>query len=211
MEKKVKTRVCMEESSSYGIRASVAGFLLVGGLAASVIYTAYAGPLFDGLLGRNTESKTVEVQVDDRAGEALLGVLQVYAKENPEASVLTAGASGEVTETDPADLAGVVTDSAGNAIGVLVEDRGVEDADGNHIGAVLPDGTFVDGAAGVTGDGIAYYHVVWGDTLCKVSSAVHYSVQELAEYNHIFNVNLIYAESDLRIPLTENISDGEEE
>ena len=48
--------------------------------------------------------------------------------------------------------------------------------------------------------GNRYYHIVWGDTLCKISSELHYSIDELAEYNHIRNVNLIYAESDLRIP-----------
>lgn len=45
-----------------------------------------------------------------------------------------------------------------------------------------------------------YYHIVWGDTLCKISSELHISVDELAEYNHIRDVNKIYAESDLRIP-----------
>lgn len=48
--------------------------------------------------------------------------------------------------------------------------------------------------------GNRYYHIEWGDTLCKISSDTHYSVDELAEYNHIRNVHLIYAESDLRIP-----------
>ena len=48
--------------------------------------------------------------------------------------------------------------------------------------------------------GNKWYHIVWGDTLCDISSDIHYSVDELAEYNHIRNVNLIYAESDLRIP-----------
>ena len=49
-------------------------------------------------------------------------------------------------------------------------------------------------------NGNVYYHVVWGDTLCSISSDLHISVDELAEYNHIRNVHLIYAESDLRIP-----------
>ncbi len=49
-------------------------------------------------------------------------------------------------------------------------------------------------------NGNTYYHVVWGDTLCSISSDLHISVDELAEYNHIRNVHLIYAESDLRIP-----------
>lgn len=52
----------------------------------------------------------------------------------------------------------------------------------------------------VDADGNKWYHIVWGDTLCKISSGLHFSVDELAEYNHIRNVNLIYAESDLRIP-----------
>ena len=49
-------------------------------------------------------------------------------------------------------------------------------------------------------NGNKYYHIVWGDTLCKISSDLHISVDELAEYNHIRNVHLIWAESDLRIP-----------
>ena len=48
--------------------------------------------------------------------------------------------------------------------------------------------------------GNRYYHIVWGDTLCEISSLLNYSVNELAEYNHIENINWIYAESDLRIP-----------
>lgn len=48
--------------------------------------------------------------------------------------------------------------------------------------------------------GNKYYHIVWGDTLCKISSELHYSIDQLAEYNGIRNVHLIYAESDLRIP-----------
>lgn len=52
----------------------------------------------------------------------------------------------------------------------------------------------------IDANGNKYYHIVWGDTLCKISSDLHISVDELAEYNHIRNVHLIWAESDLRIP-----------
>ena len=50
-------------------------------------------------------------------------------------------------------------------------------------------------------DGTAVYHIQKGDTLSYVSSVVGYSVDELAEYNSIDNVNVIYAGSAIRIPL----------
>lgn len=52
----------------------------------------------------------------------------------------------------------------------------------------------------VSEDGTLIYHIERGDTLCRISSIFGYSVQELAEYNHIPNPNLIYANSSLRIP-----------
>ena len=44
------------------------------------------------------------------------------------------------------------------------------------------------------------YTIKYGDTLTKLSKAFGYSVDELAKFNSIRNVNLIYAESSLRIP-----------
>lgn len=44
------------------------------------------------------------------------------------------------------------------------------------------------------------YFIQSGDTLSGISSYVHYSVDELANYNEIRNVDLIYAGSVLRIP-----------
>lgn len=52
-------------------------------------------------------------------------------------------------------------------------------------------------------DGTVVYHIQRGDTLTKISGIFGVSVDELAEYNHIRNVNLIYTGSALRIP-TEN-------
>lgn len=49
-------------------------------------------------------------------------------------------------------------------------------------------------------DGTVIYHIQKGDTLCYISTLLGYSVDELAEYNHIENVNLIYADSVLRVP-----------
>lgn len=43
-------------------------------------------------------------------------------------------------------------------------------------------------------------YIVWGDTLSQVSFESGVSVERLAEYNSISNVDLIYADSALRIP-----------
>lgn len=203
-EKKEKNKKLAElaESPRIGIAASITGLSLVLLLCGFTAYNAFCSPMLDTVFGREKEAVSMQLVLNEESGKALYDVLSVYAEENPDASVITAGEDGNITETDPSLLAGIVTDDYGRQIGVLVEGNGVEDAEGNRIGAVTPDGKFVEGAAGVTVSGEPYYHVVWGDTLCKVSSAVHYSVQELAEYNHISNVNLIYAESDLRIPFS---------
>lgn len=49
-------------------------------------------------------------------------------------------------------------------------------------------------------DGNYVYLVKKGDTLSDVSSRISYSVDEIAEYNHINDVNLIYAGEALRVP-----------
>ena len=152
------------------------------------------------LLGSAASDAHVSVSVDAESGRYLNKVLSVYAKENPDADVITMLDDGTVKETPADSLQCVVTDDMGNVIGVVSDNKSVVDADGNVVGAVHGDGTFVEGASGIGSDGQAYYHVIWGDTLCKVSSAVHYSVQELAAYNHIDDVHMIYAESDIRIP-----------
>lgn len=54
-------------------------------------------------------------------------------------------------------------------------------------------------------DGNMVYIVKKGDTLSAVSGIVGYSVDELAEYNHIKNVNLIYINESLRIPADKDL------
>lgn len=44
------------------------------------------------------------------------------------------------------------------------------------------------------------YYIKPGDTLCDISRATGFSVDELAEYNDIRDVNLIYAQSALKVP-----------
>lgn len=57
-------------------------------------------------------------------------------------------------------------------------------------------------------DGTLVYLVKKGDTLSKISGLVGYSVQELAEYNHIQNVNLIYVDQAIRIPAGQKAIDS---
>ena len=44
------------------------------------------------------------------------------------------------------------------------------------------------------------HDVIWGDTLSKISLEYGVSVDEIAEFNLIRNVNLIYSGSSLQIP-----------
>ena len=52
-------------------------------------------------------------------------------------------------------------------------------------------------------DGNMVYLVQKNDTLTKVSNLTGYSIQELAEYNHIENVNLIYIGQSIKIPASQ--------
>lgn len=47
------------------------------------------------------------------------------------------------------------------------------------------------------------YIVQWGDTLTSISAEYGISVDMLAEYNHIRDVNLIYADSAMLIPYSQ--------
>lgn len=49
-------------------------------------------------------------------------------------------------------------------------------------------------------DGTMVYMIQPGDTLTSISATLGYSVDELANFNQIRNVNLIYANSALRVP-----------
>lgn len=49
-------------------------------------------------------------------------------------------------------------------------------------------------------DGTMVYMIQPGDTLTSISATLGYSVDEIANFNQIRNVNLIYANSALRVP-----------
>lgn len=52
----------------------------------------------------------------------------------------------------------------------------------------------------IADNGDIIYQIQKGDTLSYISSVFGRPVDEIAEYNHIKNVNLIYADSSIRIP-----------
>lgn len=54
------------------------------------------------------------------------------------------------------------------------------------------------------GNGDYIYEIQKDDTLSYISSIVGFSVDEIAKYNHIQNVDLIYEGSVLRIPKKDN-------
>lgn len=171
---------------------------------------------------------TVNIQLDADTYKGVMGMLDYYrnhdiskdpqfVSEGDRLYIVFDGNKYPVVDTEDGLVAeGTLTD---DAIGTL-------DADDNEIVGITDDGLPIIGyddlgnaiigrtdeapIEDIVGDenvnilvdenGNRYYHIVWGDTLCKISSLTHYSVDELAEYNHIRNVNLIYAESDLMIP-----------
>lgn len=75
---------------------------------------------------------------------------------------------------------------------------------------VVPDGVTAESVANQMGvdaslvqrdvDGTYVYIIQSGDTLSRLSAVFGYSVDEIANFNQIRNVNLIYDGSALRIP-----------
>lgn len=60
-------------------------------------------------------------------------------------------------------------------------------------------------------DGTLAYLIRPGDTLCYISQLFGYSVPEIAEFNHVPNVNLIYADSIMRVPNWDHIKSDDTE
>lgn len=124
-------------------------------------------------------------------------------------SALSAGKEIKVIlQTDSAEYPIVVepNDESKQALQDLIrnnpsiKDIIVEDLDEapNASATPAPNGSFTKNDKQVS-----VYHIKKGDTLSEISDKVSHSVDELAKYNKIDDVNLIYAGSALRIPDTE--------
>lgn len=147
-----------------------------GGLAAVMLCLAISA-VSSTASEKTSDSNAITVELDESVMN-LFRPTTVYANAD----------SGKSAESDSIDEITSATDTS-------VAD-GQTIADGS---TPLSDSPYVT----VDEYGNTYYHIIAGDTLCKISTLLHYSVDELAEYNHIQNVNMIYAESDLRIPQAE--------
>lgn len=142
------------------------------------------------------------------AGAALIGVIGVNAG-NAYANIVdnAAVAMGNLQTRCYDDY----TNASLSYIDDLVMAQGTDD---KVVGVVVPkdsvnDSTFSSTleAAGLDPtrvvrdeDGTYVYLIKQGDTLTSLSAAFGHSVDELANFNQIRNVDLIYADSALRVP-----------
>ena len=143
---------------------------------------------------------------------------------NPSDCACTQTNPSETTVPQPTESSGGVQQYDGQ---YYVDSRTVV-PDDNGETATCPDGSIIHIGAPVEINGVLYYPISFedysrlcptgdnyevssitpdriylvqkGDTLSKISGMVSFSVDELAEYNHIKNVDLIYEGEALRIP-----------
>jgi LysM repeat protein len=100
--------------------------------------------------------------------------------------------NNRVSKASTERIAREKTDS--NAGIVLPKDKRTESLDSLEVAGV--DTSHIVEKA----DGTMVYMIQPGDTLTSISATLGYSVDELANFNQIRNVNLIYANSALRVP-----------
>lgn len=157
---------------------STIGLIICGSLL------GLAGVLCVGILALNALSDTIKVHADGLYDKQM-ALLEKYEKSvdaaNIEISTATRKSNAEVKS---------------------INDSGAVSSEGEQASVFAPlVAAGIDSANIVKGaDGIRVYMIQPGDTLTKISAALGYSVDELANYNGIRDVNLIYANSALRIP-----------
>lgn len=142
------------------------------------------------------------------AGLLLLGVVG-FTASNAYGSMVDSASAAIVSLQDR--LCGEYETASSRYIDDLVLSQQKADA---VVGVVIPDGQVTDPAfsdsleaAGLDpervvrdADGTYVYLIEPGDTLTSISAAFGYSVDSIANLNEIRDVNLIYANSSLRIP-----------
>lgn len=160
-------------------------------------------------------------------GLAVFSSVSLVKRLNADADMQYAAAVSEanaaVSETTPGDRVNDNDDSSVHEPsndGSSLADQSVDDISSTEDTAVSDSDTEVsaDDSEAVTypyyigtefvvvdPEGNMVYFVKKGDTLSAISGIVGYSVDELAEYNHIKNVNLIYINESLRIPAEDDL------
>jgi LysM repeat protein len=185
-----------------GVLTAVVGVATLGVLALTAITVGKTTAAAQNSANPNGNPTTLELQPEVYDG--FMGMMRYFADYDGSSQV----ASSTPFISDPqTGMLYVIIDGTAYAVvdtgdGLYVADAGSDPEDENTDLQPIEDVSNGEINPNVYTDenGNVYYHVVWGDTLCSISSDLHISVDELAEYNHIRNVHLIYAESDLRIP-----------
>ena len=178
-------------------------------------------------------TKAVVEKINQNADSAYINARNRYlqqqaaisqpVEEPKKTSVQVTGYSSEdLVEVDGewyliADLAVEGSDVAGTLPPITVDTEDFIFVDGSKYMHILNPETLADANSSreffgneyivVDIDGTMVYLVSKGDTLSKVSGRIGYSVQELAEFNQIDNVNLIYEGQTLRVPASDEILD----
>lgn len=137
-------------------------------------------------------------------------VTVVETKTQPNVAVTVTQDGTVIANEEPANpnvRVDVNVDNGQTSVSVSVPGKPDEEPEEQKEKPVIIDGEeiYISEIATFCEDGTLVYRIRWGDTLCRISRIFGYSVQELAEYNHIKNPNLIYADSSLRIPSADKI------
>lgn len=185
-----------------GILTAVVGGATLGVLALTAITIGKTTAAAQNSVNPNDNPTTLELQPEVYDG--FMGMMRYFA--DYDGSSQEASSTPFISDPETGRLY-VIIDGTTYAVvdtedGLYVADADTdaEDADTPVTPIEVASNGEINPNVYTDANGNVYYHVVWGDTLCSISSDLHISVDELAEYNHIRNVHLIYAESDLRIP-----------
>lgn len=149
--------------------------------------------------------------VDKMKEQAVTAVANMPADAQPADGASSASANGKDTSSDASkpgasdgssSSASPSSDGNGDGKDGIGASQGSEgssgaSADGNGDGS---DGSGVEVVGSGTRNGEKVYIIKWGDTLSYISAETGFSVDEIANLNEIRDVDLIYADSALRIP-----------
>lgn len=160
-----------KSSNNLGLKI---GLSLVGVIAVStIVYTSY------GALQHNIATKTNAVYMQCSSIDLYYrNKLKKYDKSSQPKQSIDIVAESNDAKVNSNALSAKPADESRTSLGV---------ADTNKVGRQL------DVRNGV-------YIIQHGDTLSELSATLGYSVDELAQYNNIRNVNRIYTGSVLRLP-----------
>lgn len=201
----------MEASGKKGLRnviiASALGGLLVSG--ACIVMTGATVDKMKEQAVTAVANMPAEAQPADNASNASStssasadGKDASAEASKPAASDSSSSASSSSavsSEASSSASSGAAADADGSEDGAKPSE-GASDASEDGKGAGAPAGGDIEVVGSGTRNGEKVYIIKWGDTLSYISAETGFSVDEIANLNEIRDVNMIYADSALRIP-----------